>query len=327
MATMRVVDYYIHGHGRGHASRAVAVLERLRARGCQVRVFAGGEAEAMLEEPFIHRAPVMPGPSVLVRLPWRIAQDVRRYSRDRPDLIVSDGDQGAIGAGRGRGIPTIAVGHGLIFAGCRLPTGLPRRSIAHQLGNTLIPTTLARHRVAVHFLPAEPRGDNVRVARPDLPSALLGRPSDDGFVLAYFSFGKGERVVSALRAAGAEVVAYGAGEGVRAFDRAGFRADLLRCRAVASSAGSNVLAECVALQKPVLALFEPSHHEQTLNAVLIEKAEVGLAASFDDFRMPEGAAVAARFVARASAKDFWRVPLLEALPPVSDVVDALIEPT
>ncbi len=321
---MSRVDVYVHGHGRGHAHRAHHVVGRLRDDGHRVEVYAGGEAADLLEG-FHPRAPILPGPRMPIELSRRIVTDTRQMMRNPPDVVVSDGDQAAIGAGRARGIQTIAVGHGLVFAGCVLPKGLPRRSLIYQRANTVLPTELARHRVAVHFLPAEPAASNVTVARPDLPAELTGDTSDEGFVLAYFSFGKAEPIIAAMRRAGAEVRAYGAGAGVQAFDREGFRREMMRCRAVVSSAGSNVIAECVALGKPILALHEERHHEQTLNAVMVEKAEVGLGATFATFDDDQaGRALATRFWRRAETGDFDRIPLLEMLSPVSDVVAGLV---
>lgn len=321
---MSRVDVYVHGHGRGHAHRARHVVARLRDDGHAVELYAGGEAADLLEG-FHARSPILPGSRMPLELSRRIVADTRRMRGDPPDVVVSDGDQAAIGAGRARGVQTIAVGHGLVFAGCILPAGLPRRSLLYQRANTLLPTELARHRVAVHFLPAEPAHPGVTVARPDLPPELAGETSDEGFVLAYFSFGKGEPIVEVLQQAGATVRAYGAGAGVQSFDREGFRRDMLRCRAVVSSAGSNVIAECVALGKPILALHEASHHEQTLNAAMVGQAEVGLGATFATFDdVAAGRRLAGRFWGRARAGDFATISLLDRLAPVSEVVAELI---
>lgn len=321
---MSRIHVYVHGHGRGHAQRARHVVGRLREDGHHVELYAGGEASDLLTD-FYPRAPILPGSRMPLKLSRRIVSDTQRLGRNRPDVIVSDGDQAAIGAGRARGIDTIAVGHGLVFAGCELPAGLPRRSLLHQRANTLLPTELARHRVAVHFLPAAPAQANVRVARPDLPPELHGEPTDDGFILAYFSFGKGESVVEALQSTGASIVGYGAGAGVRGFDREAFRRDLLRCRAVVSSAGSNVIAESVALGKPILALYEARHHEQALNAALVGRAEVGVGSTFSAFETGDGRPEAARFWRRVETNDFARIPLLDQLDPVSLVVAELVD--
>ncbi|MEM9874761.1 MAG: glycosyltransferase family protein, partial [Myxococcota bacterium] len=224
------------------------------------------------------------------------------------------------------GIPTIAVGHGLVFAGCALPSDLPAPSLWHQRANTVIPTTLAHFRVAVHFLPCRPSGAGVTVARPDLdPLLSAASSSDDGTIVGYFRFGRSRAVMAALRAEGLEVRAFGSGPGAARFDRAQFRSALRDCRAVVSNAGSNVLAECVALGKPVLAVYASDHHEQRLNASLVDAAQVGIGACLDTFETPEtGRAVAERFARRLKTNDFAAVSLREALPPASAVVARLV---
>lgn len=321
---MTSIEYFVHGHGRGHASRAASVIPRLRAEGHTVRVHAGGDAGDLLRD-VAPRTPVLPG----WRMPWdlasRTAGDVYRFTRGRPGLVVSDGDQAALAAAWLRRIPAIAVGHDLVFTSCRLPPVLPSASRWYQRINASIPTALPTARVAVHFLPVEPMTPDVHVARPDLPIDLHGEICDEGFVLGYFYDRRGRAVVHALARAGLPVEAYGAvGEdGEQRFERASFRDKLRRCAAVASSAGSNVLAECVLLGKPVLAVHDRRHTEQALNAALVERAGVGLGASYDDFESPEGDALAATFVARLRRREFERPDLIGAMPPVSEVVAGL----
>ena len=49
---MASIHYYVHGRGRGHATRSLAVVETLRAAGHHVSVFAGQGAA-----PFFERDP------------------------------------------------------------------------------------------------------------------------------------------------------------------------------------------------------------------------------------------------------------------------------
>lgn len=321
---MSRIEYYVHGHGRGHASRAASIVPRLRDEGHEVRVHAGGDAGDLLHG-VEAREPVLPGWRVPWQLASRTAGDLYAFGRRRPDLVVSDGDQAAIAAAWMRGVPSIAVGHDLVFTSCRLPPVLPTTSRWYQRVNASIPTALPTARVAVHFLPVEPMTPDVYVARPDLPLDLRGDISDEGFVLGYFYDRRGKAVVHALARAGLPVEAYGAvgDDGEQRFEREGFRDKLRRCAAVASSAGSNVLAECVLLGKPVLAVYDRGHHEQALNAALVERAGVGISAAYDDFESHEGEALAATFVTRLRRGEFEQPDLIGTLPPVSEVVTEL----
>src|SRR5690606_1597336 len=158
----------------------------------------------------------------------------------------------------------------------------------------------------------------VAVARPDLRDDLRGPLTRDGFVLAYFRDDNGARPLELALAAGAEVVCFSAVSpglpGLRSHrpDRAAFAEHLRRCDGVITSAGSNVLAECVMLGKPALALYRRDDGEQALNARLAEHAGVAVARSFDAL----SAADVATYLARARAGDFAALDLAAALPPV-----------
>jgi hypothetical protein len=222
------------------------------------------------------------------------------------------------------GLPTVAVGHDLVYTTCRLPVpvGHPRAWLERL--NTVIPTRLANWRIAVHFLPVDPQCAQTLVARPD--AAMTGTPSDEGFVVAYFRDGNGSGVVELLRAAGREVRWYGPGatdaEGrsLGAVPHARFTEELGRSSAVVGSSGSNLLAECVAHAKPVLALYHQAEPEQALNAVWAASAGVAEAAPFHRV----DARLVTRFLARVDRHEFARVSLTE-LPPVSGVVRKIVD--
>ena len=108
------------------------------------------------------------------------------------------------------------------------------------------------------------------------------------------------------------------GAGMDAADAmyAGFADHLRRCDGVITSAGSNVLAECVMLRKPALALYRRGDAEQALNARLAEHAGVALARSFEELRPGD----IADFLARVRGGEFAAPDLVTAMPPVSEVV-------
>ncbi|MCA9662191.1 MAG: glycosyltransferase, partial [Myxococcales bacterium] len=109
---------------------------------------------------------------------------------------------------------------------------------------------------------------------------------------------------------------------VAGFDRQAFRAALRRCAAVIATAGSNLLAECVLLNKPILALHARGDHEQRLNGLLAADAGVAEAATIGDPALAEGVR---RFLDRVERGGFSRVELAAALPPVSTATATLAE--
>jgi uncharacterized protein (TIGR00661 family) len=322
----RHADYFIHGRGRGHASRGPAILEALSQEGYRVRVHAGGDALDLLGEhggqtgEVETRAPLLPGPFAPLKLLGRSVVDAWNYGRERPDVVISDGDQAALLASRVAAVPSVAVGHDLVFCGrVRLPP-LPGAALQYQRLSS-VPVRAARRWVAVHFLPAVSLDPALQLARPDTWDAELATETSDE-VLCYFRDKNGNGVVQLLREAGCRVSWFGgeaaAAEGVAAspIGERGFRGAFARARAVVGSAGSNLLAECVMAGKPVLALYRDKDSEQRLNATLIEQAGVGMGACFDDLN----AKLVAQFIERCRRQDFARVDLKKALPPVSVAV-------
>lgn len=322
------IAWYIHGRGRGHASRSRQIVERLRERGDRVVVMAGGDALDLLAD--LDQVEtidvVVPGPRGLPTIARRTSGDRRRLDALRPDVVVSDGDAPSLGAARRLELPTLAIGHDLVFARCRLPADLPRTSVWFEKLSAAPSHHLADAGVAVHFLPIEPRAPRTRVARPDrrddLPDVRW-----EPFVAAYFRDGDGAGLADRLTGLGVRVELFGASDPTprraryHGFDRAGFADALARCSGVIGTAGSNLLAECVMLGKPVLALHATGDHEQALNGTLLERAGLGICARLDNV----SDTTLRTFADRALARDFSTIDLANELPPASDAVLASLD--
>ena len=325
---MARIDYAVHGHGRGHASCARDVITRLLAAGHTVTAFAGGDGAPLLEGlcEVRPRSPILPGPGAIPALLGRARRDAARLRAEAPDLVLTDGDQAIVLGARRARVPSLAIGHDLVFSACSLPRGLPRVSLARERLNALVPTRLADARIALHFLPVAPRLANTRVARGLGPGERVGVHDVSGlpsepFLLVYLSDGDRESVFARLEEANVDAVAFGEGLRPRGrvrtepVSRERFAAHLAGALGVVATAGSNVLTECVLAKRPVLALHSGRHHEQALNAALIERAGVNQA-----LRISELTPSAIRaFTARAAAGGFESRELAGALAPVDEV--------
>jgi uncharacterized protein (TIGR00661 family) len=62
-----------------------------------------------------------------------------------------------------------------------------------------------------------------------------------------------------------------------------FVADLASCAALVGAAGNQTLGEALHLGKPVLALPEKRHHEQLINAHVLERMGAGRAVTLESF--------------------------------------------
>jgi hypothetical protein len=282
---MPLVHYYVHGRGRGHATRSLAVISRLREAGMQVVAFAGEAAEPLLREHVPTHAvrSLLPtagreAPRLLVH---RVRAAVAALRRDRADLVVSDGDLPGTLAATATGRPSIAVGHGLVFLCCARPPGTPAGPWRREALKAAVSTLGAHRRIAVGFVPLPVRRG--RLARPALdPRLAAATPrTTDGPLLCYFRDGAPRALLARLVAQGMAVILFAPHDpGVPGIhheppSRARFVEALASARAVVATAGSQLIGECVALGVPLLALHAPGDDEQRLNVAMLRDGGLG----------------------------------------------------
>ena len=313
----RTIAYFVHGHGRGHGSRALSVVPALRAQSYDVRLFASGDAIEMLAPlgALRERRLLRPGRGVLSELLTRALAERSELASLAPALVISDGDQVALLAAKLLGLPSLALGHDLVFTRCALPSQLPRRHLLQQRLNGLIPALLSTRRVAVHFLPLRSRDPHTSVARVEGEPRAADGPRIE-HVVPYFRDDNGARVLALAARAGVPVaVTDSLGQPGR-LSREAFRGLLQGAVGAVGSAGSNLIAECVLFATPLLALYRADDAEQALNGQLLAAADAGMACSFEQV----DEAIVAQFWERARARSFRSVALAEALPSVVDAV-------
>lgn len=332
---MSRVACFVHGNGRGHATRSAAVMRALERKGHEVLAFAptsvhdvfGSRAGSLEPIPLTRLTPMA--------LP-RIAREVGRLrSRldGKVDAIVTDSEPIGLFVARSLGVPSVALGHGLVFAVAEFGAEAPRWALRRERLKNWPYVALATAQVAVHFAPANPTKESARLARPDAPSfegverhASAELPSDP-FILAYFHRFDGASLVRELVRRGERVVVFTTEphlypEGVVTLspDPLGFRAAELRAKAVVGSAGSNLLSECIALQKPLLALHPVNHSEQVLNVAVGRAAGVLVGGRAD-----EAPSLLVDRLLAFSASYVPRAPSWAGMPLASDVVVETIE--
>ncbi len=327
---MAQIHVYVHGRGRGHASRCVPICESLRARGHEVRAIAGEDAYEVL-------APVVPteavaslpaslGPATAPRLLARVFDAVARTRTRHADVVVSDGDlPGLLGARLCR-VPAVAVGHGLVFAACARPPDAPRGPWLRESLKARLSSVGARRRVAVNFVALPLRRRDTVLARPPVrpwPPSLERRE-----VVGYFRDGLDARTAALLvRAAGPLRVFARSGPPqlppgltLERPDAAAFGQALSHARAVIATAGSQLMAECVAHGMPLLAVYRRDDDEQRLNVHMLQAAGLGHGVPLDAL---DEATVSA-FLRAAPAGAHAAQPLPEGAEAVADACEALL---
>lgn len=325
---MALLHYYVHGRGRGHASRSLAVIARLEDAGHEVVAFAGRDARTLLAE----RVTVRPVRSVLpgtgLRTPVLVADRVREavaaLRRDDAALVISDGDLPGMLAARVARRPSIAVGHGLVFLCCTRPLTLPLAAWRREAIKAGVSSVGASRWVAVNFIPLPVRRG--RLARPALELPETQRTSD-GPVLCYFRDGASvplQRHLAALTS-DAPVILFAteppAVPGIihEPPSRERFVQALGSARAVVASAGSQLISECVALGTPIWAGYAPDDDEQALNVGMLRHAGLGDGCPLDEV----DEAGLRTFLARpAPPPSTWKAP--DVATAVLEEVEALL---
>ncbi len=283
-----VIHLYVHGRGRGHTTRCLAIARALEASGRAFHAFVGRDGVSLFSATYpcteVESLPPTPGAAAMgVAKRVRAAIDAAR--KDRVSAILSDGDLPGLLAAKALRKPSVAVGHGLVFSECKRPASLPRAPWLREAAKAAASSVGAHRCIAVNFVPLEPRSRRVTVARPSL-DPRLHRISAPDEVLCYFRDGAPE-VLRMLVELGVRPVVFATrNPGVSGIEyepqsRGRFIERMARARVVVASAGSQLISECVSLGIPMLALHRRDDDEQRLNAAMLKMARLGDGCSFD----------------------------------------------
>ncbi len=281
---MARIDIWVHGRGRGHATRCAAIARRLQGEGHDLRAFAGADALPILRDVLptaaVESLPPRLGLASATRLATRVVRACAEIRRHTPAVVVADGDLPAVLAARICGVPTVAVGHGLVFANCLRPRQLPRLPWWREAIKARVSTLGARRSIAVGFVELPARSPTHVLARASVAALDRHTPRD---LVAYFRDGLDDRELACIRAADldARVFAPGDRPDTLPIHRASFVAALRHARAVVATAGSQLISECVAWGIPLLAVYDAADDEQRLNAAMLEQAGLGVGLARD----------------------------------------------
>lgn len=283
-----LIHLYVHGRGRGHATRCLAIAHALEADGLAFRAFVGPDGQALFSgtypcEPIESLPPTLGAASS--RVVARVRDATKAIREDRVRVVISDGDLPGLLAAKLVRRPAIAVGHGLVFAGCEVPPSLPWSPWMREGAKARISSVGARRCVAVNFVPLQTRNDRTRLARPSLDPRLHRAPNPEQ-ILCYFRDGA-PQVLRMLVELGHEPVVFAPADpgvpGVRfvAQDRERFVEAMAHAKVVIASAGSQLISESVGLGIPILALHARDDDEQQLNAAMVRDARLGDGCAFE----------------------------------------------
>ncbi|MEL6181792.1 MAG: glycosyltransferase family protein [Myxococcota bacterium] len=303
---MRIV-YGVHGYGRGHATRSMAVLRELVKRH-EVRVLAGGDAYGLLSSVFpvirietlrfhYRKTGRRSGLQTLrhalphIRDLWgqgptweRVAHTLDTFA---PDVVVSDAEAWTHRVAAAKGIPRISFDHAGMLAFCN-----PALERSDWIKSWLFDRHAYRifmgtpeRKLVSSFFHAPPIDDTVRVIPPLLRDEVFElKPATGEHLLVYLNNGEGQwtpHLENMLDGVGVPMRVYGVGERPPTRwmtfcppSNRGFLQDLASCRAVLSTAGNQLVGESMYYGKAMLVVPEDCV-EQRMNALALVKEGVG----------------------------------------------------
>lgn len=300
------IAYGVHGFGRGHAMRALAVLPELTKQH-EVLILAGGDAyRALAPEYDVTRIPTLRyhynrkgklsnylnakrNVSMVVDAFWLgpgLEMVMNAFEDFGADVVMSDSEVFSHRAAQRLGIPRMTFDHFGLLAYCR-----PEMSSFDNLirkGNAFVYRTLfgEPERVIVSaFFDAPAVREGVSVVGPVIRDEVRREtPTEGEHLLVYLSQGRHEytpAVEQALLAQKCPVRVYGVGEQpakqnveFKKTANLPFIKDLASCRAVFATTGNQLCGELLYFGKPLLGM-PMSCLEQRLNARQIERLGVG----------------------------------------------------
>lgn len=303
----------ICGEGRGHASRAISLIERLHNRH-KILVMSFGEGFKFLVDyqnstkskfdlieiegiKYLydrkgHLAPLK------TYLCWarfiflRIRSQCKRVDEIvlsfKPDLAIVDFEPCLPRVAAMRNIPCISADHQHFIRFCNNQILPPLLRIRAIIGSWVcrfyVPN--ADHYVITSFFKPEWRG-HIRqkttiigpIIRDDLKKQEI---TDDGIILSYLRGSMPYNLKKAFLSCGYPIIVYGLGKCApikniqfKEIERIEFIKDLARATAVIGAAGNQIIGESLFMGKPFYALPEMNHHEQNMNGRYLSHSGCG----------------------------------------------------
>jgi uncharacterized protein (TIGR00661 family) len=312
---MGTILYSINGEGRGHATRASAIIDGLRNRhriivfthalalkllrqkyagtDVEIREIPGCEFRYTPQGKLDYRRSFFESGLPLLRQRKVLAEQwADRIAKDDADLLVTDFEPLLAASAERIGLPYISVDHQHFLATGDF-AGLPWEMRAYIW--FMRPWIDVFYRGQMETVVSSFFSPGVHKNRPDVrhigvllrDEVLNTVPEHGDHVVAYFRRHAAPRVLDALNESGREVRVYGLGEresrGNLRFcptSMDGFLADFATAACLVSTAGNQLIGEAIHLRKPVLAMPEPGNFEQRLNAWYIGNRPWGRSTTF-----------------------------------------------
>ncbi len=305
---MARIIYALSGQGRGHTSRSLAISDTLRKNGHTVQFCCGGTAQEILESQgetvlpvpllrqvmrdntVMHRETFVTNwPSIrdLSKIRDRLADEFIAY---RPDLLITDFEGFSSRAAERIGLPILSFNHQQVVTETRyaLPLGCRFHAmVAKTIINLIAPKNPEHLLLSSFFFPPLKNPSQTTLVPPIIrPAVQALQPETGDHVLVYYNQPEGsDYLPDQLRKVDARFIVYNfpPPEHPEAYPNLvfkkasieGFLYDLARCRAIVCTAGFTLISEALYLGKPLLVVPNGGIFEQTLNALFLQREQLG----------------------------------------------------
>jgi len=312
---MARIFYGVSGEGRGHATRARALIEDLRRRH-EVVVYSFDQAYELLRSVYdgtevdVRRLPglqfaygpdrrldyprsFIQGLPYLLHLPDLVQRLHRELEEEGADLVITDFEPALPRAALRADVPFLSIDHQHFLVACDL-RALPASLQAYAA--FMAPFIHAYYQGQVETMvssffsaPLRPGYRNVvQIGTLLRPEIVQTEPEHGEHLVAYVRRSGSDRLLRALARCGQEVRVYGLGSRpsvgkvrFREVDVFRFVEDLATSRALVTTAGNQLIGEALYLGKPVLGMPEEGNYEQRINAHYLRQSGLGVAVDIE----------------------------------------------
>lgn len=311
---MARITFGVFGYGRGHATRAAAILQTLKSKH-ELLIFAGDDAYNILSKDYtVYKLPTLTYKykengrisvaktltlnffKIMELVFWGInlSKISKKIIDFHPDFIISDGDPVMAKISKINKIPRIQMDHfsALLYCSPDISGGDNLKFLRDKFIYNLLIGKPDKILVS-SFYEGRVENPKVKVVPPVLRDEVFNyEPREGDHLLVYLNKGKHQflaHVELALVETKRKVTVYGTGKlGVKEniiyknISDEEFLSDMSSCKAIISTAGNQLIGEAVYFKKPILVIPEDSV-EQRVNASELAKLGIGLQSTLEDF--------------------------------------------
>lgn len=295
---MRIL-YGVAGEGRGHSSRARAIIENLEEKGHRVLVLAYGLAYKALREKFkvikiegirfkFNREKLSVYGTIRKSLPYVMKNIRTGKARDKeilkfwPEIAITDFEPVTAIFSYKYKIPLISIDnqHRMTFSKLKIPQNYMKDFLMAKLAvRVYIPK--ADYFIVLSFLPENQKRSNVFFVSPILRKEVLRLKEKKGDKILIYMNQPYKRIIEILKKINEKFIVYGyninrkEGNIIYKKDPKEFLKDFASAKAVIASSGFTLMSEALFLKKPLFVIPLKGQFEQTLNALFLKQSGMG----------------------------------------------------